>query len=121
MKYLHLFEDEAGVSHFEEKSIDLASDQFAPPAPPLLLSAGEAATRCFFLTLPAGWGGALHRSPKRQIAFCLAGRMRVEAGDGDVRETSPGGIWRMEDTTGAGHTTTVVGDDDVQLAVVQLE
>jgi hypothetical protein len=44
----------------------------------------------------------------------------VEAGDGEVREFGAGAIWRMEDVSGSGHTTTVLGEEDVRLAIVQL-
>jgi len=54
------------------------------------------------------------------VAFCLSGRLRVEAGDGAVREFGAGAIWRMEDVSGSGHTTTVLGEADVRLAIVQL-
>lgn len=121
MDILQLYADDAGVSHFRDATVNLELTDFAPPAPPLLLSAAEPAERFVLLNLPVGWGGAQHRSPRRQVAFCLAGRLRVEAGDGEVREIGPGGIWRMEDTTGAGHRTTVIGDEPVRLAIVQLE
>ena len=68
----------------------------------------------------AFWDGAKHPSPRRQVAFCLAGRLRVQAGDGEVREFGAGAIWRMEDVRGSGHTTTVLGEADVRLAIVQL-
>ncbi|MCW3781027.1 cupin domain-containing protein [Defluviimonas salinarum] len=121
MQLLHLTEDENGVSHFGDAGIALAMGDFAPPAPPLLLSEAEVARALVYLTLPAGWDGAKHRSPRRQVAFCLSGRLRVEAGDGEVREIGPGGIWRMEDVAGSGHTTAVLGDEEVRLAIVQLE
>lgn len=37
-----------------------------------------------------------------------------------MREFGAGAIWRMEDVAGSGHTTTVIGDEDVRLAIVQL-
>ncbi|GGC17692.1 hypothetical protein GCM10011363_37810 [Marivita lacus] len=37
-----------------------------------------------------------------------------------MREFGAGAIWRMEDVAGSGHTTTVLGDEDVRLAIVQL-
>tara|TARA_R110002110_G_scaffold102881_7_gene260422 strand:- start:4194 stop:4604 length:411 start_codon:yes stop_codon:yes gene_type:complete len=120
MPFLHLTEDATGLSHFSDASVPLRSGGFAPPAPPMPISSLEPATGLLYLTLPAGWGGAQHRSPRRQVAFCLSGRLRVQAGDGDAREFSAGAIWRMEDVTGAGHTTTVIGDEDVRLAIVQL-
>ncbi len=120
MQYLWLTEDAAGVSHFSDVDIALETGDFAPPAPPMLMSPSEACARLLYLTLPAGWGGAKHPSPRRQVAFCLSGRLGVEAGDGENREFGVGAIWRMEDVTGSGHTTTVLGDEDVRLAIVQL-
>lgn len=121
MRFLHLTEDAAGVSHFADGEIALQSGDFAPPAPRVMASAIEACARFLYLLLPPGWDGPQHRAPHRQVAFCLAGRLRVVAGDGESREIGPGSIWRIEDTTGSGHTTTVVGDRDVELAIVQLE
>jgi hypothetical protein len=118
---VHLTEDESGVSHFADLPIPLTKGDFAPPAPEMFISEGERCANLLYLTLPAGWGGPKHRSPRRQIAFCLSGALRVEAGDGEVREIGPGGIWRMEDVSGSGHTTTVLGNEEVQLAIVQLE
>ena len=87
----------------------------------MLSSEPETCTNIRYLVLPVGWGGARHPSPRRQLAFCLSGRLRVEAGVGEVREFGVGAIWRMEDVSGEGHTTTVLGDEDVKLAIVQLE
>jgi len=117
---LHLIEDAAGLSHFAAAPVPLDAGAFAPPAPPMPISATEPATGLLYLVLPAGWGGAQHPSPRRQVAFCLCGRLRVQAGDGEVREFGAGAIWRMEDVAGSGHTTTVLGAEDVRLAIVQL-
>ncbi len=120
MPVLHLTEDAAGISHFSDLVVPLDAGAFAPPAPSMPISATEAATGLLYLVLPVGWGGAQHPSPRRQVAVCLSGRLRVRAGDGDIREFGTGAIWRMEDVAGAGHTTTVIGDEDVRLAIVQL-
>lgn len=120
MPVLHLTEDARGISHFSDLSLPLDRGVFAPPAPPMPISRTEACQGLLYLILPAGWGGAKHPSPRRQVAFCLSGRLRVEAGDGEIREFGAGAIWRMEDVAGTGHTTTVLGDEDVRLAIVQL-
>ena len=120
MNYLYLTEDENGVSFFEDRAFDLSMRDFAPPAPNLLLSDGLPADRLVFLTLPAGWGGAQHPSPRNQIAVCLSGRLRVKAGSGETREFGAGAIWWMCDTRGHGHWTEVVGTEDVRLAITQL-
>ncbi|SLN15030.1 hypothetical protein PEL8287_00624 [Roseovarius litorisediminis] len=121
MQLLHLTEDAQGVSHFKDVEIALNEGDFAPPAPVMPISDKEACKNLLYLVLPAGWGGAKHPSPRRQVAFCLSGWLRVEAGDGEVREFGAGAIWRMEDVSGSGHKTTVIGSEDVQLAIVQLE
>lgn len=121
MNYLHLHENEAGVSSFADVAIAMEESDFAPPAPVMLMSGARAAARCLFLELPAGWGGAQHPSPRRQFAFCLGGRMKVTAGSGEVREIGPGGIWLMEDVHGAGHHSEVIGPEPVRLAIVQLD
>ena len=120
MAFLHLTEGADGTSRLADASVPLSPAGFAPPAPPMPISEVEPATGLLFLVLPAGWGGAQHPSPRRQVAFCLSGRLRVEAGDGAVREFGAGAIWRMEDVAGAGHRTTVIGDENVRLAIVQL-
>lgn len=120
MRFLHLTEDAAGVSHFADGQIAMAESVFAALAPAMLLSPGEAARALVFLTLPAGWHSPRHPSPARQVALLLAGRMRIEAGDGEVREIGPGAIWRMEDVAGSGHLSAVLGADNVQIALVQV-
>ena len=120
MPVLHLTEGPDGLSRFSDLHVPLSPGGFAPPAPSMPLSEVEPATGLLYLVLPAGWGGAQHPSPRRQVAFCLSGRLRVEAGDGEVREFGAGAIWRMEDVSGSGHTTTVIGSEDVRLAIVQL-
>lgn len=120
MEYLHLTEDSDGISHFADVRISLTAGAFAPPAPEMPISAPEDCRALLYLVLPSGWGGARHPSPRRQVAFCLSGRLQVEAGDGEIRQIRQGGIWRMEDCEGLGHTTSVLGEDDVHLAIVQL-
>jgi hypothetical protein len=120
MPVLCLTEGADGLSRFADLHVPLSPGGFAPPAPPMPVSEVEPATGLLYLVLPAGWGGAQHPSPRRQVAFCLSGRLRVEAGDGEVREFGAGAIWRMEDVSGSGHTTTVIGSEDVRLAIVQL-
>lgn len=121
MEYLRLTEDDDGISHFVDGTIALELQDFAPPAQALFLSPPWPAERLLFLTLPAGWVGEQHPSPRRQVAFCLSGSMLVEAGDGERREIGPGGVWLMEDVTGAGHVSRVTSATECRLAIVQLD
>lgn len=63
MRYVHLFADGLGDSHFAEVSLELTPADFAPPAPPLLLSPGFPAARLVFLAAPQGWFGEWHPAP----------------------------------------------------------
>ena len=44
-QYVRLYADAAGESHFEEVEVPLATQDFAPPAQPMNLSAFTPATR----------------------------------------------------------------------------
>ncbi len=120
VEYLYLTEDANGISRFEDRAFPMEMGDFAPPAPEMWLTEAMAAGQVLFLTLPAGWGGTQHPSPREQIGICLSGRARVEAGNGDIRELAAGGIWWMADTKGQGHTTSVLGEEDVRMAIIQL-
>ncbi len=120
MKYVRVYADAAGESHFEDVAVELAPVDYAPPAPVMELSAVVPATGFAFVRIPAGWGGEWHPTPRRQIFFYLAGQIEGETSDGERRRFGPGSATRVEDTTGKGHRSRVVGDTAALLAVVQL-
>jgi hypothetical protein len=120
MKYTMLYADEAGESHFRDVDIDLETVDFAPPAPPINLSAYNPATRYAFCVFPSGWYGDWHPAPHKQIFFILSGESEAQASDGEVRQFGPGSILLVEDTWGKGHISRVVGEKDMMVAVVQL-
>ncbi len=120
VKFVRLFPDSGGQSHFEDISIRLAPADFAPLAPPLHLSEAFAATRFVFLAAPPGWYGDWHLAPCRQIFAFLAGEIEVETSDGERRRFLPGDSLLMEDTVGQGHATRNVGKQEVLMAVTQL-
>lgn len=121
MKYTRLYVDEDGESHFEDVVICFTEIDFAPPAPPMNVSEFFPAKQYGFLTIPAGMTSSWHPTPKRQVFFYLAGEIEAEVSDGEVRRFGPGSVTLVEDTHGKGHTSRVVGTDDVLLAVVQLD
>ena len=121
MKYARLYADAKGESHIEYVEVELQATDFAPPAPPLNLSSFTPATRVGFLHAPPGWSGNWHPAPKRQIMIYLAGEVEGKTSDGQVRRFGPGDVVLLEDTTGRGHISRVVGNQDVLMAVVQLE
>jgi hypothetical protein len=121
MKYVRVYSDEEGESHIEDIEIELLPVDFAPPAPPLNLSEFSPAKWYGFLSAPAGWVGDWHPAPKKQIFFYISGKIEAETSDGEIRRFGPGSVTLVEDTTGKGHKSRVVGDNEVLAAVVQLE
>jgi hypothetical protein len=53
-----------------------------------------------------------HRAPRRQYVITLSGRGEIEVAGGKKISTAPGSIDLVEDTTGKGHTTRVIGTED---------
>ena len=106
MKYTKIFADEKGESHFIDVEIELDLVDFAPPAPPLMLSQFSPATRYAFSVFPSGWFGDWHPAPRRQIFFFLSGEMIVQVGDRKVRRFGPWSIVLVEDTYVKGHISS---------------
>ncbi|MFC1683169.1 cupin domain-containing protein [Candidatus Zixiibacteriota bacterium] len=121
VKYTRVFADSAGESHIEDLEMVLTATDFAPPAPPLNLSQFIPATTLNFLSAPPGWSGDWHPAPRRQMMLDLAGQVDGETSDGTRRRFGPGDVVLLEDTTGKGHRSRVVGDQEALIAVVQLE
>ena len=116
---VRLYSDAAGESHFEDFEIELHTVDFAPPAPPMLLSAYSDVSRFALLSCPPGWHGDWHPAPHRQWMLFLSGKARVEVSDGEVREFGAGDIALLEDTTGRGHRSEQSGVEPFLIAVVQ--
>jgi quercetin dioxygenase-like cupin family protein len=53
-----------------------------------------------------------HRAPRRQYVITLSGRGELEVAGGKKVSVGPGNIDLVEDTTGKGHITKVVGTED---------
>ncbi|ABE46123.1 cupin domain-containing protein [Polaromonas sp. JS666] len=112
-----LYTDDDGVSHFAPLDVEMAPREFAPP---FSVSPLETASRYGFLHLPAGWIGDLHPSPLRMWIIVLSGEMEFEAGDGEQQKIAPGSALLLEDTTGMGHCSRVLGNQPAVLAVVHV-
>ena len=111
LSYTRLYEDDAGESHFDDVDVKLESVDFAPPAPPLNIASLFDGAGCKLVTASAGWGGDVpHPSPLKQLFAVLSGVVEVTASDGESRLFQSGGLLLLEDTSGKGHTTTVVED-----------
>ena len=121
MKYSRLFSDGEGETHFEDLEINLESVDYAPPAPPFMVSELRSATHYGFSQFPSGWVGEWHPAPRRQFYLLLSGEIECTVSDGERRLFGPGSIVLLEDTTGKGHVSNVVGSIDVVTAMIVLE
>ncbi len=67
-----------------------------------------------------GYVNDWHPAPRRQYVITLSGRGEVELAGGKKLALTPGHIELAEDTTGKGHITRVIGNEDrvtIQLPV----
>jgi len=118
--YPRLYADANGESHFEDIEIDLASTDYAPPAPPLDLSSFTPVTEFGFMSAPKGWSSDWHPSSGRNMFIVLSGEWEVTASDGETRRFGIGSILLVEDTSGKGHKSRVVSDVESLAVMVQL-
>ena len=119
--YARIYADEDGETHIEDLEVALEQADYAPPAPPLHLSSLLPVARLGYLSAPAGWCGDWHPAPCRQYVIYLAGVIEGEVSDGTVRRFGPGSVTLLEDTTGKGHRSRVIGDEDAVTVIVQLD
>jgi hypothetical protein len=113
-RYIRLYTDESGESHFEDLEIPLSPVDFAPPAAPLNVAQFLPVAQSLWVGAPPGWAGEEpHPSPRRQIFCTLQGEYEVAASDGGVRRFPPGSVLLLEDIWGKGHATRIISEDDV--------
>ncbi len=79
------------------------------------------ATGVQFSRTPAGYFNDWHVGPRRQYVITLSGRGEIEVAGGKKIAMGPGHINLIEDTTGKGHTTRVVGTEDRVTVAIPLE
>ena len=121
MRYVRIYADQDGESHFEDVSVKFYAVNLLPPAPPVNLAGFQGAKQVSFLREEPGWHGAPHTAPSPSLYFLLEGELEITASDGETRRLGPGAILRTDDVTGKGHATRVVGDNAALLGVVQLD
>jgi len=120
MRYMRLYSDKSGESHFADSDLALDEIDYRPPAPRLFVSHAFAAGGLQFVRLPGGWTGEVH-PPKPQFLICLDGHLEVTASDGEKRSFGPGGCVLMEDVNGKGHRSHVRGGHDCVAAIVPID
>jgi len=110
MRYIRLFADDAGESHFADVEVEFADSDYTPSAPPLGLSTLSQATEVGFLNAPADWESDWHPSSARNFFVVINGEWEVTASDGETRRFGPQSLLLVEDTKGKGHKSRVISD-----------
>src|SRR5688572_3007993 len=109
MQYVRIYAGLDGESHFEE--VEVAADlvrvvqgrpEFESEAP---IPNGVAT----MLRIGADWDGSWHPTPRRWFMTTLSGEMEITTIDGETRCFGPGALWLLDDTTGKGHNTRLIG------------
>jgi hypothetical protein len=102
-KYVRLYAGADGESHFEDAEIDYNERQMSE-----FMSLRGWNVRTNTATYDLGF----HCAPRRQYIVNLSGVVEIEASDGETRRFGPGTIMLAEDTTGKGHKSKAVSQED---------
>src|SRR2546427_11042842 len=81
---------------------------------------GLAATQISFREWPLGQSLDWHPAPRRQFVIILSGQLEIGLGDGSKHVFGAGDARLVEDTTGKGHTTRVLGSQICVTATIPL-
>ena len=73
-----------------------------------------------FRVWPVGEAFDWHPAPRRQFVIILSGALEIGFEDGSKHRFGAGDARLVEDTTGKGHTTRVVGDGPCVTAAIPL-
>tara|TARA_B100000315_G_scaffold206598_1_gene200985 strand:+ start:489 stop:827 length:339 start_codon:yes stop_codon:yes gene_type:complete len=110
MGVYRLYTGQDGRSHIEELD----------PASRPGLASPQATTGIAFREWPAGHYIDWHPAPRRQWVITLSGQIEIGLSDGSTGRYGPGDARLVEDTSGQGHTTRVVGSGPSTMAVIPL-
>lgn len=106
-KYVRLYTTDDGISHFEDVEVALA-----PWGEASLLSETLPVTGLNFRRNTLDYNLDFHPAPRRQFIVNLTGGVEITASDGEVRTFGPGSVLLVEDTTGKGHLSKAIGDEE---------
>jgi quercetin dioxygenase-like cupin family protein len=112
MRYVRLFADAEGRSHFEDSETNPETKHVVDGVPPLLLSGPFPVSEMTIAEQPKdapSWEP--HVAPRRQWLIVMSGRVAVSVSDGERREFEAGDLLLAEDTAGEGHLSVPLTDN----------
>jgi hypothetical protein len=109
MQYVRIYAGPDGESHFEE--VEVAADLVRVVEGRRVLESGApmATGAATMMRIGPDWDGSWHPTPRRWFLITLSGEMEITTSDGETRCFGPGALWLLDDTTGKGHNTRVIG------------
>ena len=112
---VHCTPDNQSIT-FTDVTVELAKEDFAPPAAPLAIGGNRPTSRAFIAGFEAHWGAVdlnthlNHPTPAVQLFTVVGGVFSITVTDGETRQLHPGDVVQLEDTTPCKGHITVVGD-----------
>lgn len=127
MRYVRLFNDADGESHFEDVDVEAFAAPIIENGRAGMVSRPQEVSKLIFVgpasSEPDPDGAerepGFHPTPTRRWAVGLSGRVALTASDGERRELHPGVAVFLEDTTGRGHMTTPLTPDVSFLMILE--
>ena len=105
--YVRLYTGDDGLSHFQDVEVELGNAGEAS-----MLSETMAVSGLNFRRNSLAYNLDYHPAPRRQFIVNLTGGVEITASDGEVRVFGPGSIMLAEDTTGKGHISKAIGNEE---------
>lgn len=109
MGIYRIYTGEDNLSHIEELALD---DPFWKSV--------KTSSSIFFKEFPSGTFLDWHPAPRKQVVIILSGRLENKFRDVSSHTFGPGDVRVLEDTSGEGHITRVIGNEAVIVAVIPL-
>jgi quercetin dioxygenase-like cupin family protein len=100
MQISRLYTGSDGQTHVESMTLESHPE----------LAALQNAVGIVFRSAAPGTFSDWHTGPRRQFVITLSGEVEIGLGDGSLHRFGAGHVSLVEDLTGKGHTTRVVGD-----------
>ena len=113
MKYLRVYADETGESHFEDVEVPTTLSVSPVSDARVEVSPWRPTEAMLFRRVVSDHPPEVaHIAPARQFVIHLAGAAELEVSNGERRRIGPGDVVLVEDTHGQGHRTRRLGSDE---------
>lgn len=112
LTYFHLYTDAEGETHFSEKPFEFEYRQDIEGRAGITVNELQGVKGAAIYRLKKGVVEDWHTAPRKQFGFVIQGMADITVSDGQVLRLEPGRVILIDDTTGKGHITAGVGDED---------